>query len=93
MKIIKNTEEIEYKKMDMARAGRAPPKSSLHRLHGAFLLWIQYEMSNLYGNICGYIFLHCLRSHFVSISRKKSLHDVQTEFSATLTDMTEPFEV
>ena len=59
--------------MDKARAGR-PPKSSLHRLHEAFLLWIQYEKSNLYGNIYGYIFLHCLRSHFVSISRKKSLH-------------------
>ena len=57
------------------------------------VLGIQYEKSNLYGNIYGYIFLHRLRSHFVSISPKKSLHGVQTEFNATLTDITEPFEV
>ena len=56
--MIKNTEQIEYKKMDKARAGRPPPplRSSLHRLHDAFLLWIQWEKSNLYGNIYDYIF-------------------------------------
>ena len=92
--MIKNTEQIEYKKMDKARAGRPLPlRSSLHRLHDAFLLWIQWEKSNLYGNIYDYIFLHCLRSHFVSIWRKNSLHGVQTEFSATLIDMTEPLEL
>ena len=85
--------------MDIARAGRPPLKSP----SPSKVAYIAYKRqfcfefnkkSPIYTEIFyGDIFLHCLWSHFVSIWRKNSLHGVQTEFSATLTDMTEPLEL
>ena len=82
--------------MDMARAEFPPTPQKVNYMSymGHFCSEFN-KKSPIYTEISTVTFFYIayVPCHFVSISRKKSLHGVQTEFSATLTDITEPYEV